>query len=265
MTIDTEIMIRDSIRMNILPEILNGTANISFILDGANEQDYKNDIHVDGRRVCVLGCMNLSEDSTGEYIMIRPIAVKNSLTVNINIPENLSGKMLFIFSAETKKAEKQLPLNLTIKKLELLPNNDRYILRVTREDLSSENSVKQNNNQNINNSNTPVKNSNPDFKPQPQTKKSELNEKKIKEIYQESQKDYNAKSDEFSELVERYNLDKAIVEYYKDRDLVPIEKIFSDIEKLLGDAERQIHLFVNARQNKTVQIETEVKSNKGRN
>ena len=43
--------------------------------------------------------------------------------------------------------------------------------------------------------------------------------------------------------------------YYKDKDVKPVEELFKEIQQKLDEAEKQIALFIQAKQQKTMEIE----------
>lgn len=226
-------------------------------LDEESEKNYKEEIHEESKRVYVFGSINISEDSTREYIVIRPVALKSRLVIRLEFEKNpaISGKNLLILSAAAKDTDNQIALDSDISILEIFPENDRYLLKITKQ--SAQNSSVQPQTK-------PVQN--PVSPPEPvQTaqNRQEVIDRRMKAAVAESHKNYVIKQEEFQELCEKYQLDRSIVEYYKDQDVKPIEKILSDMDQLISEAEKQIRLFINARQNKTLNIETEIKSNKG--
>lgn len=256
MKIERQIFVRDSIRINILKDILNDHIKMFLKLDEESEKNYKEEIHEESKRVYVFGSINISEDSTGEYIVIRPVALKSRLVIRLEFEKNqaISGKNLLILSAAAKDTDNQIALDADISVLEIFPENDRYLLKITKQSAQSSPVQPQP---------KPVQNP---VSPQPvQTtqNRQEVIDRRMKAAVAESHKNYVIKQEEFQELCEKYQLDRSIVEYYKDQEVKPIEKILADMDQLIAEAEKQIRLFINARQNKTLNIETEIKSNKG--
>jgi len=99
-------------------------------------------------------------------------------------------------------------------------------------------------------------------------KQTELTVKKqkaiehLEKIEAEYNKDYNMLEQELNDIKSRMEADKAIIDFYQDQDVVPIESIFSEVSLRLEEAEKQIKMFIEAKQNKTREIEQEIKSNK---
>ena len=73
---------------------------------------------------------------------------------------------------------------------------------------------------------------------------------------------YDALSVELEEIKGRMEADSDIIEYYKDRDIIPVETLLQEARLKLEEAETQIGMFIRAKQKKTMEIEGEVKANK---
>ena len=84
----------------------------------------------------------------------------------------------------------------------------------------------------------------------------------LDKIEAEYQKDYAAFEQELEDYKSRLDADASIIEHYKDQDVLPIEVIFQEIRFKLDEAEEQIRFFIEAKQQKTMEIENEIKSNK---
>lgn len=84
----------------------------------------------------------------------------------------------------------------------------------------------------------------------------------LDKIEAEYQKDYAAFEQELEDYKSRLDADASIIEHYKDQDVLPIEVIFQEIRFKLDEAEEQIRFFIEAKQQKTMAIENEIKSNK---
>ena len=78
---------------------------------------------------------------------------------------------------------------------------------------------------------------------------------KILKIEQEYKKDYDSAKSEVEGLKQQIEIDKSILEYYKDKDVKPIEDIIREITEKIDEAETQIALFIIERQKKTMEIE----------
>ncbi len=84
----------------------------------------------------------------------------------------------------------------------------------------------------------------------------------LNKLEREYQKDYDEFQKELEEYKSRTGIDQSVLDYYKDNDIVSIEELFADIASKLDQAEKQIGLVILGRQEKTKEIENEVKSNK---
>lgn len=99
-------------------------------------------------------------------------------------------------------------------------------------------------------------------------KRAELNTRRqsainhLEKIEAEYRKDYDALSVELEEIKGRMEADSDIIEYYKDRDIIPVETLLQEARLKLEEAETQIAMFIRAKQQKTMEIEGEVKANK---
>ena len=103
MTSEIELFGKDSVKLNILKELVSGDINISLSLNGGVYQDYLSQIHRDGSRMQVLGKFNLSESPSGDLLTIRPIMVSGMLKVTFGFSGNqLEGeKKLNVFRSAT--------------------------------------------------------------------------------------------------------------------------------------------------------------------
>ncbi len=97
---------------------------------------------------------------------------------------------------------------------------------------------------------------------QEQPKPEPPKDNKWQKIEEECRKDYSDAQTEVQEYQNRLEIDKRILEYYQDKDFKPIEEILKEIGEKLNEAEKQIALFIEAKQKKTMEIEGEIKSNK---
>lgn len=84
----------------------------------------------------------------------------------------------------------------------------------------------------------------------------------LEKIEAEYEKDYKSFERELDEYKSRMEADVSIIEHYKDQDVIPVEIIFQEVRQKLDEAEAQIRFFIEARQQKTMEIENEIKSNK---
>ena len=81
-------------------------------------------------------------------------------------------------------------------------------------------------------------------------------------LQREYDKDYSKFQADIDEIKGRYTVDQSILEFYKDKDLVPIEDLLRQTDDLVQRVEEQIRLFVTAQQNKSDEIEKALKVGK---
>ncbi len=81
-------------------------------------------------------------------------------------------------------------------------------------------------------------------------------------LQREYDKDYSKFQADIDEIKGRYKVDQSILEFYKDKDLVPIENLLRQTDDLVQRVEEQIRLFVTAQQNKSDEIEKALKVGK---
>lgn len=81
-------------------------------------------------------------------------------------------------------------------------------------------------------------------------------------LQREYDKDYSKFQADIDEIKGRYTVDQSILEFYKEKDLVPIEDLLRQTDELVQRVEEQIRLFVTAQQNKSDEIEKALKVGK---
>lgn len=81
-------------------------------------------------------------------------------------------------------------------------------------------------------------------------------------LQREYDKDYSKFQADIDEIKGQYTVDQSILEFYKDKDLVPIEDLLRQTEEYVQRVEEQIRLFVTAQQNKSDEIEKALKVGK---
>ena len=74
-------------------------------------------------------------------------------------------------------------------------------------------------------------------------------------LQREYDKDYSKFKTDIDDIKARYTVDQTILEFYKDKDLMPIEDLLKQTEALVHRVEEQVRLFVTAQQNKSDEIE----------
>ena len=271
MTEEFEIFRKDLIKMNLYKEVvLDNTASLEFILDNnTNGSDYLTAIHNEDVVMNRYGCFNISEEKNTGFITIRPALVRFALKIIIRCKQPFSEtKNLIICRNGKTEIEKTYDIT-NCNSIELVADGEKYILKInyeseqqnttqeivaasetsqteteniqTTENVHSENSINQTEENKENN--TTVENS------------TEISQEKLDAIKAETEKDYESYSEKLEVLKEDYNFDKSLIEYYKDNDLVPIEQIFAELDAKIAEAEKQITLFIQARENKTKEIQ----------
>ena len=254
MIFETELFVRDTIRINILKELMAGSATLAVQLNDGEIENYATQIHNDMGRVRVYGNFNMAESIDGEVLTIRPISVDRVMKAVPAMSEGISGKEIAIVRSSTKQVENTYPFDETFMGLELVPSENKYILKLEYADsVQSEQPVIR--------EETPVIE---EEKPVMQEEQSVIQEpavqnpvkdEKIQKIEEELQKDYKQAEVQLEECKTQLEIDKRVLEYYKDKDVKPVEEIFKEIQQKLDEAEKQIALFIQAQQKKTMEIE----------
>lgn len=305
MTSEIELFGKDSVKLNILKELVSGDINISMSLNGGVYQDYLSQIHREGSRMQVLGKFNLSEDPNGDVLTIRPIMVSGLLKVTFGFSgQPFSGeKKVSVFRSATKTIERKYDVNDMLTSVEFIPQgNVKYMLRLTYGDAESEALPDEperpavaapdltESPDDFDVLTSPVAEEPPKPEPpaspappapadpEPATQEEDVTaaeerleklrerRKSAKELLTkleaEYEKDYDEYQRELEEYRQQYNVDQSVIEFYRDNDIQPIEDIMKELSEKLTQAEQQIRLIILGRQKKTMEIETQVKSNK---
>ncbi|MGN0470081.1 MAG: hypothetical protein ACI4GV_04110 [Acutalibacteraceae bacterium] len=278
MTAEFEIFRKDLIKLNIYKEVVaDKTVLLDFFLDGNSVgTNYFDDIHDENIVMNRYGCFNISEDKNSGCITIRPALIKFELKISIICRQPFSEqKTLTVYRDGKTDAETSFDITNNCESVELIPENDKYIMKINYIDgtsntentadaqqaetpVQTENtreSTAQNTVQSVTETNTPAISANENKADSQNKNTGEIPQQKLDAIKAESEKDYEQYAEKLKTVREEYEFDKSVIEYYKDHDLVPIEKIFAEIDEKLKSAEEQIKLFVEARQNKTKEIE----------
>ena len=305
MTSEIELFGKDSVKLNILKELVSGDINISMSLNGGVYQDYLSQIHREGSRMQVLGKFNLSEDPNGDVLTIRPMMVSGVLTVTVGFSgQPFSGeKKVSVFRSATKTIERKYDVNDMLTSVEFIPQgNVKYMLRLTYGDAESEALPDEperpavaapdltESPDDFDVLTSPVAEEPPKPEPpaspappapadpEPATPEEDVTaaEERLKKLRErrksakelltkleaEYEKDYDEYQRELEEYRQQYNVDQSVIEFYRDNDIQPIEDIMKELSEKLTQAEQQIRLIILGRQKKTMEIETQVKSNK---
>lgn len=242
MIFETDLFVRDTLRINILKELMAGNISLAVQLDNGAIESYATQIHSDMGRVKVYGNFNMSESTDGEVLTIRPISVDRILKAVPAMSGGISGKKMELVRSSTKQVENTYPFDETFMGMELVPSENKYILRLEYADsVQTEQPVIQ------------------EEKPVIQEEKPVIQEtvkdEKVQKIEEELKKDYTAAQTQLEECKTQLEIDKRVLEYYKDKDVKPVEEIFKEIQQKLDEAEKQIALFIQAQQKKTMEIE----------
>ena len=219
----------------------------------------------------------MAESIDGEVLTIRPISVDRVMKAVPAMSGGISGKEIAIVRSSTKQVENTYPFNETFMGLELVPSENKYILKLEYADtVQSEQPVIQEEIPVIQEEQPVVQEEKPvvqEEKPVVQEEKPIIEEEKpviqeeipvvqnpvkdekIQKIEKELQKDYKQAEVQLEECKTQLEIDKRVLEYYKDKDVKPVEEIFKEIQQKLEEAEKQIALFIQAQQKKTMEIE----------
>ena len=237
MIFETEVSVRDMIRTNVLKELMSGSITLAVQLNDGEIHNYATQIHNDNSRVCVYGKFNMVESVDGEILTIRPISVDRVMKAVPAMSGGISGKKIAIVRSSTKQVENTYPFDETFMGLELLPSGDKYILRLEYVD-----SVPQEEQPAVQ-------------EEVPVVQEEVVKDEKVQKIEEELKKDYTAAQTQLEECKKQLEIDKRVLEYYKDKDVKPVEELFKEIQQKLDEAEKQIALFIQAKQQKTMEIE----------
>lgn len=127
---------RDSLKMNVLREVLAGEMTLTFRMDGERAEDYASSLHREDSRMRVYGKFNLSEDPTGQVLTVRPVAAQAGLRIDIACGTECAGKTLTLVRGATKTVEQTWDLG-GLQRIALLPSGDGFTLRLTCRDIST--------------------------------------------------------------------------------------------------------------------------------
>ena len=286
---------KDSLKMNVLREVLAGEMNLTFRTDGERAEDYASSLHREDSRMRVYGKFNLSEDPAGEVLTVRPVAVKTGLRIDIACDRECDGKTLTVIRAATKTVERTWEL-CGLERIALVPSGDEFTMRLTYREVGHEETpelpddvifaVAGDN---------PVGNAPAETAPTgtdaagfdfgrmhsldddflfsapedppaasapPQEHPPQSEEDKRRIIAAETEKDQTVYQAELEELAACVEADAEVLAYYRDKDIRPTEDLLQDIREKIAQAETQIRLLIEAKQRKTAAIEAEIKHQK---
>ena len=285
MIFETEVSVRDMIRTDILKELMAGSITLAIQLNDGEIQNYATQIHNDNSRVSVYGKFNMVESIDGDILTIRPISIDGILKAVPAMSSGISGKQIAVVRSRTKQVENTYPFDEAFMGLELVPSGDKYILKLEYADnalqeeqnVSRETSVVQEEKP-VEQTEIPViqeeKSVEQEEKPveqaevpveqvemsvvqeeNPVVREEVVKDEKVQKIEEELKKDYTAAEIQLDECKKQLEIDKRVLEYYKDKDVKPVEELFKEIQQKLDEAEKQIALFIQAKQQKTMEIE----------
>lgn len=263
MIFETELFVRDTVRINVLKELMAGSVTLAVQLNDGEIENYATQIHSDMGRVRVYGNFNMAESIDGEVLTIRPISVDRVMKAVPAMSGGISGKEIAIVRSSTKQVENTYPFNETFMGLELVPSENKYILKLEYADtVQSEQPVIQEEIPVIQEEQPVVQEEKPIIEEEKPVIQEEIpvvqnpvKDEKIQKIEEELQKDYKQAEVQLEECKTQLEIDKRVLEYYKDKDVKPVEEIFKEIQQKLDEAEKQIALFIQAQQKKTMEIE----------
>ena len=255
MIFESEVFVRDTVKLNVLKELLSGNMTLAVQLNDGTIENYATQIHNAMGRVRVYGNFNMSESVDGETLTIRPISIDGTLKAVPALSKELSEKSILLVRSATKKEENRYPFDSTFLGMEFVPSGDRYIMRLEYADSTPQEEAPV-----IQEEVPVIQEEIPVVQEQPKPEPPKDN--KWQKIEEECRKDYSDAQTEVQEYQNRLEIDKRILEYYQDKDFKPIEEILKEIGEKLNEAEKQIALFIEAKQKKTMEIEGEIKSNK---
>ncbi len=245
---EIELFVRDTIRINVLKELMAGSATLAVQLNDGEIENYATQIHNDMGRVRVYGNFNMAESIDGEVLTIRPISVDRVMKAVPAMSGGISGKEIAIVRSSTKQVENTYPFDETFMELELVPSENKYILKLEYADsVQSEQPVIREETPAIQEEQPVIQEEKPVV--------SAVKDEEVQKIEEELQKDYKQAEVQLEECKTQLEIDKRVLEYYKDKDVKPVEEIFKEIQQKLDEAEKQIALFIQAQQKKTMEIE----------
>ena len=249
MIFETELFVRDTLRINILKELMAGSATLAVQLNEGEIENYATQIHSDTGRVKVYGNFNMSESIDGEVLTIRPISVDRVMKAVPALSGGISGKEIAIVRSSTKQVENTYPFDETFMGLELVPSENKYILKLEYADnAQTEQPVIQEEKPIIQEEQRVIQEEKP-------VVQNSVKDEKIQKIEEELKKDYKQAEVQLEECKTQLEIDKRVLEYYQNKDVKPVEEIFKEIQQKLDEAEKQIALFIQAQQKKTMEIE----------
>lgn len=131
MNSEINILIKDSLRLNFLKDLLNGQIKMTLQISTSSSQDYASEIHKDQSRVQVYGKYNLSEDPTGANLTIRPVGPDCALKIQFSTSASMAGKTISLVRSATKTVEREFDMAQGISCVELVSAGKAgYILRI---------------------------------------------------------------------------------------------------------------------------------------
>lgn len=242
MNSDRELQYKDSVKLNILREVMAGQVKLTFASDGASPEDYASEIHSDERSLKIYGSggnvFNLSENTDEGVLTIRPVVVRDSLKIAVSgaVPEC---KKLTV--TRKKATESEFDISKGLLSLTFIPKNDLgYTLALEFCEPTTEASAL-----------------------------SQLEEESAVSAPEDAechsapptQAQMEAAREEIDELYARAEADSEIAAVYSGAEGSPeLETLLSEIRAKLDEAEGLIKAFIEAGEKKTLEIENEIKA-----
>lgn len=277
MTSDIQLSGRDSVKLPFLKAILDGSVTLSVSLNGGTPQDYASSVHRDGGRVNVCGSFNFSEDPAGAMLTIRPAAVRDSLILTVTAAETFAGGKASVIRKSDKSVAGEFDILPGTSELTFTPKEQGFLLTFAADQVPHVSEPSADAAPSCNAWSTGL--SDGGFAPleapsdaapaitappPPPLNQAQTPAERLQTIENEYQTDQAAFAPELAELRARMEADESIIEYYKDHDITPTQNLLAEARQKLDEAEEQMRRFIEARQNKTVAIENEIKSNQRR-
>ncbi len=267
----------DTVSFDCLNKILSRELTLKFKFDDNPERDYSTSIHSSSKQAQVQNNFCFSENPHNNTFLLRPFMVEPYLIISVST--KVAGQKIYIKRSGAKIAEKVFSLDGSLTKIEFIPvNNKTYSVKFYYDGAESAKPqatvftsvVSEPEPQHTRGyaaaggGQTQIEPQAASAKGQPydpdQHRQSQI--RRLEQIEAEYQKDYDTLNEELEDIKDRMEADASIIEYYMDHDIQPVEKLLEEAKLKLEEAEKQIRLFIQAKQKKTMEIEAEVKSNK---
>ncbi len=249
MIFEAEVLVRDTVRMNVLKEVMAGETALAVQLDDAAIENYAVQVHRDGSRVRVYGNFNMSESVDGQTLTIRPISVDKSLKIVPALSGELSEKSIVLVRSATKKEENRYPFDGTLMGLELIPSGNHYLLRLEYADTQQPPVTEE---ATAPPPTVPTETIQPTEPPKPTETVPPAPPAPAPPPV-----DTDTAQAQTEEYQKRLQTAQRVIPYYQDTQT--LETLLKEIADKLEEAEKQIALLIQAKQQKTMEIEGSIK------